>query len=139
MANEKKTGTGNRRQFVRTNIPLAERVASAIKGKHFDPNLFTVRTDSLKSTAAAVEGNAGTSPSTPETKPAAGEENSAEGGMDYSSDTPKPVAKGEPMEISLAGLKPMSATEFYNSDNLFEKIDGRAPAYQGFNVQQQIG
>src|ERR1035437_8219432 len=136
MANEKKTGTGNRRQFVRTNIPLAERVASAIKGKHFDPNLFTVRTDSLKSTAAAVEGNAGTAPSTPETKPAAGEENSAEGGMDYSSDTPKPVAKGEPMEISLAGLKPMSPTEFYNSDNLFETIDGRAPAYQGFNVQQ---
>ncbi|HZL78007.1 MAG TPA: DUF6599 family protein [Candidatus Limnocylindrales bacterium] len=150
MANEKKSGAGNRRQFVRTNIPLAERVASvvivvllagigiaiAIKGKHFDPNLFTVRTDSLKSTAAAIEGKAGTAPSTPETKPAAGEGNSAEGGMDYSNDTPKPVAKGEPMEISLAGLKPMSATEFYNSDNLFEKIDGRAPAYQSFNVQQ---
>ena len=30
----------------------------------------------------------------------------------------------------------MSPTEFYTSDNLFEKIDGRAPAYQGFNVQQ---
>ena len=30
----------------------------------------------------------------------------------------------------------MSPTEFYNSDNLFEKIDGRAPAYQGFNFQQ---
>jgi hypothetical protein len=30
----------------------------------------------------------------------------------------------------------MSDTEFYNPDNLFEKIDGRAPAYQGFNVQQ---
>ena len=150
MANEKKSGAGNRRQFVRTNIPLAERVASvvivvllagigiaiAIKGKHFDPNLFTVRTDSLKSTAAAVEGKAGTAPSTPETKPAAGEENSAEGGMDYSSDTSKPAAKGEPMEIALDGLKPMSPTEFYNADNLFEKIDGRAPAYQSFNVQQ---
>jgi len=28
----------------------------------------------------------------------------------------------------------MSATEFYNSDTLYEKIDGRSPAYQGFNV-----
>jgi hypothetical protein len=49
---------------------------------------------------------------------------------------PKPAVKGEPMEIALAGLKPMSDTEFYNADNLYEKIDGRAPAYQGFNVQQ---
>jgi hypothetical protein len=160
MANEKKSGAGNRRQFVRTNIPLAERVASvvivvllagigiaiAIKGKHFDPNLFAVRPDSLKSTAAAVEGKAGTAPSTSEPKnageksvaekPTAAEDASAEGGMEHSSDTPKPVAKGEPMEIALDGLKPMSPTEFYNADNLFEKIDGRAPAYQGFNVQQ---
>jgi hypothetical protein len=40
------------------------------------------------------------------------------------------------MEISLPGSKPMADTEFYNADNLFEKIDGRAPAYQGFNFQQ---
>ena len=29
----------------------------------------------------------------------------------------------------------MGDTEFYNADNLFEKIDGRAPAYLNFNVQ----
>ena len=29
----------------------------------------------------------------------------------------------------------MSDTEFYNADNLFEKIDGRAPAYLNFNFQ----
>ena len=40
------------------------------------------------------------------------------------------------MEIALAGLTPMAATEFYNSDNLFEKIDGRAPAYQNYNILQ---
>jgi hypothetical protein len=40
------------------------------------------------------------------------------------------------MEIALPGMKSMSPTEFYNSDNLYEKIDGRAPAYQGFNVVQ---
>ena len=160
MASEKKSGTGNRREFVRTKISLAERIASvvivvllagiaiaiAIKGKHFDPNLFAVRTDSLKSTAAAVEGKAGTAPSTQETKPAGeksvaekpagGEDAAAEGGMEHSSSAPKPAMKSGPMEITLDGLKPMSPTEFYNSDNLFEKIDGRAPAYQGYNVQQ---
>src|SRR5579863_5052173 len=79
MASEKKSGTGNRREFIRTEVPLAERVASfiivvllvgigvaiAIKGKHFNPDIFAVRTDSLKSTTAAVEGKAGTAPSTP--------------------------------------------------------------------------
>ena len=159
MANEKKSGAGNRKQFVRTKVPLAECIASvvivllmagigiaiAIKGKHFDPNLFAVRTDSLKATAAAVEGKAGTAPSASEPKPAAehsvaekpavGEEGAAEGGAEGSTTAAKPAPKGEPMEIALAGLKPMSATEFYNSDNLFGKIDGRAPAYQSFNVQ----
>jgi hypothetical protein len=161
MANEKKTGTGNRRQFVRTKVPLAERVASAVilvlvvaiglaiyhKGKVFDPSLYAVRTESLKFTAAAVEGKGGTARSSPETKAVAaeapkavvektagGEDASPEGGAEGSA-PPKPAAKGEPLEISLAGTKPMSDTEFYNSDNLFEKIDGRSPAYQSFNFQ----
>lgn len=163
MANEKKSGPGNRRDFVRTKVPLAESVASVIillllagigvaiviKGKHFDPNLFAVRTDSLKSTSAAVEGKSGTVRSaavTPTAEPpaaiveppkaVAGGESSPEGGAEGSAEAPKPAAKGEPMEIALDGIKPMSATEFYNADNLFEKIDGRAPAYQSFNVQQ---
>lgn len=159
MAIEKKIRAGNRKEFVRTKVPLAEYIASAVillllagigvaiafKGKHFDPNLFAVRTDSLKSTAAAVEGKAGTARSTPETKPAAGnsvaekspggEEGSGEGGAEGSTAAPKPATKGEPLEISLPGIKPMSDTEFYNADNLFEKIDGRAPAYQNYNVQ----
>jgi len=160
MASEKKSGAGNRREFVRIKIPLAERIASiviifamagigvaiAIKGRHFDPNLFAVRTDSLKSTASAVEGKAGTARSTPETKPAAensvaakpaaAEEGSVEGDAEGATAAPKPAVKGEPLEISLSGLKPMSATEFYSADNLFEKIDGRAPAYQNYNVVQ---
>jgi hypothetical protein len=165
MASEKKSGTGNRREFVRTRVPLAERISSivivilmvaigiaiAIKGRHFNPDIFAVRTDSLKSTTAAVEGKAGTAPSSPEAtaenpapaeapksvaeKPAVAADASAEGGAEGSGDAPKPAVKGEPLEIALAGIKPMSDTEFYNSDNLFEKIDGRAPAYQNFNVQ----
>ncbi len=44
--------------------------------------------------------------------------------------------KGEPLEISLDAVKLMSKTEFYSPENLYEKIDGRAPAYLGFNFQQ---
>ena len=163
MASEKKSGTGNRREFIRLKIPLAERIASvviiallagigifiAIKGKHFDPNLYNVRTEALRSTAAAVVGKDATARSMTESKPvsaeapktvaeksAGGEESSSEGGMDHSAAAPKPALKNEPLEISLPGIKPMSPTEFYTADNLFEKIDGRAPAYQSFNVQQ---
>ena len=163
MASDKKYGTGGRKDFVRTRVPVVESVASAVillllvvigfaiyhKGKHFDPNLYAVRTEALKSTASAVIGKNGTAQSASETKsvspatPAAvedspgGPENSgsAEGGMENSATAPKAVVKGEPLEISLAGTKPMGDTEFYNADNLYEKIDGRSPAYQSFNVQ----
>ena len=160
MASDKKYGGGGRKEFVRTRVPVAESVASVVilvlivaigfaiyhKGKVFDPNLYSVRNDALKSTAAAVEGKGGTAQSAPETKSVAvetpknvaekttgGEEGAPEGGAE-SSTTSKPAVKGEPMEISLAGTKPMGDTEFYNSDNLYEKIDGRASAYQSFNV-----
>jgi hypothetical protein len=170
MGSEKKYGGASRKDFVRTQIPLAENmtsvvillllvgigVAVAIKGKHFDPNLYSVRNGSLDATAAAVVGKSVTAPTAPgavasssavasdqavtavqpvaaSAKPAASTE--SEGGAE-SSGTAAPAATGVAMEIALAGIKPMSATEFYNSDNLFEKIDGRAPAYQGFNFQQ---
>jgi len=166
MANEKKTGSVNRREFVRTQVPLAERAGSviillllaaiavilAIKGRHFNPDLFTVRTDSLKATASAVAGKTGTALAAPIGQPAtpvaaesaspvaetavAGTEAGAEGGAEGAAAAPKPAEKGEPMEVSLAGTKPMGDTEFYSADTLYEKIDGRAPAYQSFNVQQ---
>ena len=44
--------------------------------------------------------------------------------------------KKDPLEIYLPGIKPMGDTEFYSSDDLYQKIDGRSPAYQGFNVQE---
>jgi len=175
MAIGKQYGSGGRKQFVRTRVPAAESFASAIilllivaiaaaifhKGKNYDPNLYAVRTDSLKSTIAPVTGKGVTAPSgqsaaaqstrteaqtpaltepaaeTPVTdKPAANAEGSPEGGGEGAAAAPKPAVKGEPLEIALPGTKPMSDTEFYNSDNLFEKIDGRSPAYQSFNVQQ---
>ena len=165
MASDKKYGAGGRKQFIRTRVPRAESISSAVilvllvaiafsiyhKGKIFDPNRYAVRTDSLKSTAAAVEGKAGTVRSEIGTQlgedgmaaaPKSAAENAAPGepgsgdGEESSSAAPKPVLKKEPLEISLPGTKPMSDTEFYSSDNLFEKIDGRAPAYQDYNIQQ---
>jgi len=170
MAADNKYGSGGRKQFVRTRVSAAERAAAAVilvllvaigltirqKGRTFDPNLYAVRADSLKSTAAAVSGKAGTVPTAPaapaampiaETKPkpdaespaAATGEGAAEGGSEGGgapAAAPQSALKNEPLEISLPGSKPMGDTEFYTADNLFEKIDGRAPAYQNYNVQQ---
>ena len=160
MANEKKYGSGGRKQFVRTRVPLAEIISGAVillllvvigfavyhKGKVFDPSRYNIRTEALKTTAAAVEGKSGTVPAEaklnpPETsmvtagKSPGSEESSGESGMENPAPT-TPALKKQPLDIALAGIKPMSDTEFYTSDNLYEKIDGRAPAYQGFNFQQ---
>jgi hypothetical protein len=122
------------------------------KGKHFDPNRYAVRADALKTTATAVAGKSGTvrvtettpaiAPQSPAeaattaepNPPATSEAAAAEGGAEGAGTAPQPAGKGEPLEISLTGTKPMGDTEFYNADNLYEKIDGRAPAYQSFNV-----
>jgi len=150
-----KPPTGNRKTFRRTKVSPVERVASLItvvllgvigvaiwyQGKHYNPDRFALRTDALKSTTAAVEGKSGTvggmvagtgdTPAPLKSQTAGeGESGAAEGTA-----APAPVIKGEPLEIKIDGLKPMGDTEFYNADNLFEKIDGRAPAYLNFNVQ----
>ena len=149
--------TGNRKTFRRTKVSSAERAVSLMtvallvvigaaiwwKGRHFDPNHFALRTDALKSTAAEIKGKDGTvvagpgagetpAPVTPPPAVVTGEGESGEG---TTTSTPAPAAKGEPLDLKLDGLKPMGDTEFYNADNLFEKIDGRAPAYLNFNVQ----
>ncbi|MCE0497521.1 MAG: hypothetical protein LV481_06200 [Methylacidiphilales bacterium] len=166
MADERKPGAGNRKEFVRTQIPLAENISSvvilvflvgigiaiAIKGRRFDPDMFTVNADSLKGTATAVVGKSQTvnaepaggamvknpastgAPASVAEPPAGGAQGAAD--AEGSGAAPQPAATGEPLEIALDGIKPMSDTEFYTSDNLYEKIDGRAPVYQGFHIQQ---
>ena len=79
-------------------------------------------------------------------KPAANPETSGEGepagetgdAHGYPAPAPakpaKPV-KGEALVMAVPGLTPMSDTEFYSAETLFEKIDGRAGAYAGFNCQ----
>lgn len=152
---QNKTQPQNRSQFVRTKIPRTERIAALlclallagiglaifIKGKHFDPNRYALRTDALKSTTEAVAGKSAT---------LRGEATQARGVVQTATITPataapegyggettatKPATKGEPLVMTLAGIKPMGDTEFYNAETLYEKINGRAPAYLGFNFQ----
>jgi hypothetical protein len=142
------------------------------KGHHYDPGLYSLSTDELASTTAAVTGKASTlrvdasqaeegaaiktaavaapaAPSatnnpatsdaeteslqTPATPAAA---SSGDGGEGSSGGQPTAALNKEPLEINLPGIKPMGDTEFYSSDDLYQKIDGRSPAYQGFNVQE---
>jgi len=148
--------TGNRKTFRRTRVSAVERnvslvivvflgvigVAIFIKGRHYDPGRFMLRTSALQSTAAEVKGKSGTAggadvdsgvsrTAAPTPTASEGEGEPAEGHAAAAA----PVAKGEPLDIKLDGLQPMGDTEFYNADNLFEKIDGRAPAYLTFNFQ----
>jgi hypothetical protein len=145
--------TGNRKTFRRTRVSAMERAAGVgivvllagigvvilYKGRHYDPNRFMLRISALQSTVADVKGKSGTaggadmdSGMARATGPsaAAGEGEPAEGHA-----APAPAVKGEPLIIKRDGLQPMGDTEFYNADNLFEKIDGRAPAYLGFSFQ----
>ena len=101
---------GKRNAFVRTNVPLSERVISIVivcllagigiaiwqAGKHFDPNLYSLRTDALKSTASTVEGKSGTLRT--ETTAQAGEEMADKpqaGTGEPSAENTKPAESGE--------------------------------------------
>ena len=160
---------GSRSAFVRTAVPPIERVLSVlivcliagigvavwVKGHHFDPGLYSLRTDALDSTVSAVTGKASTlrvdaaqasegaatktpaSPSVPSVRSAPADDGApAASGESASSAPSAPALQKAPLDIALPGLKPMGDTEFYSSDDLYQKIDGRSPAYQGFNCQQ---
>jgi hypothetical protein len=131
-----------RRGFVRTDVPIGERVASFaivallvgigvaiwIKGQQFDPGVYALRAGALKTDDAAAAAT-----QKPELHEATTDEEGSDHGEEAAPSKSSKPATGEPMEI--AGFKPMGATEFYSADNLFEKIDGRAGAYLGFNFQ----
>lgn len=133
----------SRRTFVRTVVPLRERVASFvilallvgigtaiwIKGHHFDPGLYALRAGALQPDETAVL----PTPKPESHETVTGEEGSGGGEESAPAAKASQPATGEPMDI--AGFKPMGPTEFYSADNLFEKIDGRSGAYLGFNFQ----
>ncbi len=147
---------GSRSAFVRTSVPVLERVLSVFivcliagigvavweKGRHFDPGIYSLRDDELDSTAAAVTGKAATlrgdggADGGDKSVAAASVAPAAAAGEGDGGGAAAATLEKAPLEVSLPGIKPMGDTEFYSSDDLYQKIDGRSPAYQGFNVQE---
>lgn len=135
-----------RKAFQRTKVSALERgislsivgllaaigVAVWVAGRNFDPGLYSLRTESLKSTEAPVEGKAATAAG--ETASSAPVSESPEGYETTPAPAPASAPKNQPLEIP--GAKPMGPTEFYSADTLYEKINGRAPAYFEFRFQQ---
>lgn len=143
-----------RSAFKRTRVSALERIISFsivgllvaigvavwIAGRNFDPGLYSLRTEALKSTEAQVPEKAAASGAKtavateiPEISPQAADPTDGH-------ETEAPVAAtppaGDNKPIELAGAKPMGDTEFYSADTLYEKINGRAPAYLEFGFQQ---
>ncbi len=140
---------GKKKGFVRTNIPLRERVAGWVvlailiaigvaiiwKGNHYDPGKFALRPEALSSTAEEVTGKAST------IREAMVEQSGRADDAEYEQSINEPhsgsssVSCGESLNVDVAGVDPISDTEFYTAETLFEKINGRAPAYFEFEFQ----
>lgn len=126
--------TTKKQSFVRSEISHREKllgagilvllaavgVAVAIKGRVYDPAKFSVDPATLEFTRSAVIGKAATL--------------RTDDGMRTFETTSRPDT-GNTSELSVAGLKPLGPTESYTADTLFEKINGRAPAYFEFGFK----
>ncbi len=96
-----------------------------IKGKRFDPHTYALDPAALESTRSDVIGKAATVVA----------EGTSEriGGIVATAASSTPAKVLPPMA---EGFNPMGETEHYVPDTLFEKINGRAPAYLAFNFQE---
>ena len=116
-------------------------VAVAVKGGIYDPGRYELNEAALAGTATSAtvtgapaaemgEPSAVATEGSPEGIPA----ESAHG----SEPTAAPAAPAgqEPLTVSVAGTQPAGETEFYNPDDLYIKVDGRADAYLAFEFVQ---
>lgn len=118
--------------------------AVAVKGRHYDPARFALDASKLKSTTEAIDLPEKIKMDEPDAPPSAESgdhyesmESYGESHDDYESQTSsaaQPAQTGA-LDISTPGLTPMGPTEVYNTGTLYEKINGRAPAYQAFDFQ----
>ncbi len=113
------------------------------KGKSYDPLLFTVDERSLEGTRTPIENKAGTLKEEVTVIESPNDELS--GGYDSydsydaSGESDSSVNIGDSVleqVDAFEGFSDMGDTEYYSPDTLYEKINGRAPAYLGFNFQQ---
>lgn len=156
-----------RKGFKRTKVSKVERgigisivillacigIAIWIQGRNFDPGLYSLRTSALKSTVAAVaeqppasggapeavsQESSGTDAVGAEAGEPAQTQAAAPAGYKEASVPPKPSSVSQSAQLEIPGAKAMGETEVYSPDTLYEKIDGRAPAYLEFHFQQLL-
>lgn len=136
-----------RKAFRRSQVPLAERIAGIavvcllagigaavwVQGRLFHPGRYSPSEASLASTKTSVSLPATASHTrAPAAAPAA--EAAEDGYAEVASEAPAAPAPKYALEVP--GASPMGDTEFYSAETLYEKINGRAPAYLDFGFQQ---
>jgi hypothetical protein len=126
-----RTDIGPREQAIGGGILVllvAVGVTIAIKGSRYDPAIYTGDVGALESTRQSVDGKAATLRA--DTDLRAFEQSGAAAG-------PGPSVEADKVIPALVGLlAPMGPTEIYSEETLFEKINGRAPAYFEYNFQE---
>lgn len=143
-----------RSAFKRTRVSAQERIISVsivgllagigiavwIAGRNFDPGLYSLRTEALKSTESQVPEKAAVSGAKPAVVAESHENPTSAAESQDGYEAAAPVATtlpaGDSNPIEIPGAKTMGETEFYSADTLYEKINGRAPAYLEFGFQQ---
>jgi hypothetical protein len=104
---------------------IAVGVTIAIKGQRYDPSRYTGDAEALEFTREAVTGIAAT----------LGAEGDLGEGSTVESPSTGSTSAGQILPF-ISGLEAMGPTERYNADTLYEKINGRAPAYLEYNFQE---
>jgi hypothetical protein len=148
------TARTGRSAFIRTAVPAWERIASIVialllcgigvaiwwKGAHFDPSLYQPDPGKLIAAGETLdlpETAPGEMPASPVRSapddPIIAEYAAAETGGSRPSTAPS--GSGD-RAIQLPGFNPSAPPETYSSETLFEKINGRAPAYLEFGFRK---
>lgn len=130
----------NTRDFKRIDVSVTEKAIGAViivllagvalgvvqKGRNYDLKRYTGDVAALESTREAVTGKAATLRGEQDLR-----ENETTGAPDGAPDG----ASADEIVVIAPGVSPMGPTEHYDRDTLFEKINGRAPAYFEFNFE----
>jgi len=126
------------RKLIRKDIPTSEKLVGLgilllliaigcwvyIKGGQYAAETYALNPLSLDSTRATVEGGAATL------------QGEAENGEITLENTESAPGLNRLLPALTGRMEAMGATEHYNPDTLYEKINGRAPAYLEFNFQE---
>ena len=132
--------TVNKRDFYRTTIGPAEKAIGGLililligigfgiarKGQNFDQIRFTGDIEALEFTRSAVEGKAATLRN----------EDDLRVNETYAPQNTETAGTARDILPLADGLVPMGETEHYTEDTLYEKINGRAPAYFEYRFQE---